>query len=456
MSTDLVLELIYNFTLSGYGTSHSVIVCSSPVRIILQYIDNFTIQDITLINCSHFSTISFNVSIYILYCSRIYLHNLYVNVTSNTPAGITGIHLMNVLSSSVTKVKVHVNILICHSHPVTVNGISIYYNGNNHVDVRRSPSVTIEEFDYQVQKSCLQYSYCAITIVPEHTFWFRVFILNMVFANLRDCSILRCYDRINREYDNATVYILIRNVTVMQSTAAGFRYLKMFLIVLNSFEFPRNISSSIKFQSVRFYNMLTINFYNCSFSRNSNMEAMIYVQPSTFSEITAYIVIENSTFHNNKDLHFLKVTREYGVLPSTITYVFLLNLIVSNNDHQNFGGDLILVTKGHVQLANNVFVGNYYKYKSLFTLLSSMLYFTLSNSFINNKARYIIKAQEGSIFFIQCFAAVSIVDNFAYKVVLQENTIGNSGVHICPIQAYDNEHSVQVDDLEGINCTFCC
>ena len=80
MNTDLVLELIYNFTLSGYGTSQSVIVCSSPVKIILQCIDNFTIQDITLINCSHFSTISL-MYLYTFYIVVGFIFTIYMSMS---------------------------------------------------------------------------------------------------------------------------------------------------------------------------------------------------------------------------------------------------------------------------------------------------------------------------------------------------------------------------------------
>ena len=399
------------------------------------------------------STGSFYSSILIYYCSQIYIQNLYINISSSTPAGITGIDLKNVLSSKIIKVKVQVNILICYNRPVIINGLSIYYNGNNGMYVQ-SPSTTIDAFSYYVEKSCLYYSQCAITLVPVHTYWFRFYILNMVFVNLSDCSMFCYHGYINREYDNATVYIVIRNVTVMHNTAAGFRYLRIFLIVLNSFEPFSNISPSITFKSVRFYSMLTINFYNCSFMRNSNVGAMIYVKPSIFSEIIGYIVIENCTFHNNKDVRLLEIAREHGALPNTITYVFLLNLVVSNNDDENFDSDLILVTNGYVNLANNVFIANYYKHRSIISFHSSMIYFKLSNTFINNKARYIIKAQRGSVFFIQCFATVYIVDNVAYKVLVQENPLDNLGVPICPLQVYGNEQSIQSDDLDGINCTF--
>ena len=342
---------------------------------------------------------------------------------------------------------------MCHNFPYEINGLAVYYNSKN-PKYAWSPYVMINAFHYYGQKLCQQYSQCAVDFLPLHTPLFRLLIVNIVFANLSACSLLCYYGSINREYGDATaVYILIRNVTVIRSSAAGFRYFKMFSIELNSFESLSKTSNSIKFESVKFYNMFTIKFYNCSFMKNSNIDAMIHVSPSTFTEIKPYIVISNSTFHNNKNVHFLRVERKNGALPNMNTHVFLTNLIVSNNDHQKFGGDLIFITDGHVRMANNVFIGNYYKYKSLIALHSSMLYFQLSNSFIKNKARYIIIAQRESIFFIFIFAAVSIVDNIAYKVVLQVNTPGVS--NFCPLQIYDTyEHRVYFGNLDNINCTF--
>ena len=107
-----------------------------PVKIILQFIDSFTIQNIALINCKGLSTGSFYSSIFIYFCSQIYIHNLYVNISSSTTVSITGIHLINVLSSRIIRVKVQVNVLICYNHPVTINGLSVYYNGNNDLYVR--------------------------------------------------------------------------------------------------------------------------------------------------------------------------------------------------------------------------------------------------------------------------------------------------------------------------------
>ena len=312
---------------------------------------------IALIDClskSKYSTINFYASVYFHYCSQIVIDQLHVSITSRVPAGITGIYMKNIFSSMIINMKVQINILMCHSFPYVINGLAVYYSGKNQI-YAWSPYVMINALHYYGQKLCWRYSQCAINFVPVHTPLFCLLIVNMVFANLSACSLLCYYSSINREYGGGTaVYILIRNVTVIHNSAAGFGYFKMFSIELNSFESLSKTSDSIKFEFVKFHNMFTIKFYNCSFMKNSNIDAMIHVSPSIFSEIKPYIVISNSAFHSNKDVHFLRVERKNGALSNMSTHVFLTNLTVSNNDHQNFGGDLIFITNGHVHMANNV------------------------------------------------------------------------------------------------------
>ena len=100
--------------------------------------------------------------------------------------------------------------------------------------------------------------------------------------------------------------------------------------------------------------------------------------------------------------------------------MFLTNLTVLNNVQRYYGNDLILITNAYVFFSKTCFAYNSYKYNSVIKLHSSMMYFHLSNRFIKNKARYLIKAQEESLFFIHRFTTVSVVDNIAYKVILQE------------------------------------
>ena len=141
-------------------------------------------------------------------------------------------------------------------------------------------------------------------------------------------------------------------------------------------------------------------FLNCSFVRNANIETMIYVESLTYSH-HGFIHISNSTFHNNTDVGFLRITEDYNVMPNILQVsVSLTDLTISNNDQQYYSNDLILITNAYVVLSNNVFANNYYKYKSVIKLQSSAIYCTGKNRFTKNKARYIIKAQMRSMLFI--------------------------------------------------------
>ena len=451
INNHLLFREIHNFTMTGHEINQSVIVCSQSAGIIVTNVDNFTMQNIVFNDCESSIILSSGDKIYVSvlfsYCSSVTIHNVYVNVSYNVSTGLIGIYVANVVESEIIDVKVQVNILLCHNHPNEISGLKVYYNVGAKVQLA---GVIIEAFNYYLQKSCLKYSQCAIKCIILTNF-FTVIIQNTVFANLSNSSALYYYGNENSKYNDNTqriTYFFIINVTVMYNT--GFAYLKMFHIVPNfgvhdnKFQYTK---SSLEFSKI-------FGFFNCSFVQNTNIETMIYIESLSYLS-KVYLQIEHSTFHDNTDVCFLQVTKGY-ILPNIITFVFLETLTVSNNNQHCYGEDLILIKNAGVMFSNNVFVGNYYKYNSIMKLQSSIIYFKHTNKFAKNKARYIIKAQRESIFYIETFATVNIVENVAYKVLLHKNILpDNSGMLKCPLQVYDAEHTIQDDDdLDVINCTF--
>ena len=92
--------------------------------------------------------------------------------------------------------------------------------------------------------------------------------------------------------------------------------------------------------------------------------------------------------------------------------------------------------------------------QSVLKLWASVIDFIKNNRFIKNKARYALIGQIGSILYLDDFATVRIVDNVAYKVILQEDTLDISGMPTCPLQFFDSEHIIEINDLHGISCTI--
>ena len=168
INSDLVFKHIYNFTLIGNGINQSVIICSSPASVIVINADRFIIKNIVWIDNKSLSkssnTYAFNASVLFASCSSVTVQNVYVNVSSDYPTELVGIYMMNVNKSEIIDVIVQVNILKCHNHPVKVYRFSVVYS---HGTKFQSPRLIIENFNYYAQKSCLQYSQCAIKCITS-------------------------------------------------------------------------------------------------------------------------------------------------------------------------------------------------------------------------------------------------------------------------------------------------
>ena len=249
--------------------------------------------------------------------------------------------------------------------------------------------------------------------------------------------------------------VLIKNVTVCYNT--GYNQVKMFQFILYSFESHNNLYSEsnnnllYKNGPVRLYNMLE--FENCYFIANTNIVSMIYVRPSTYSNIVGYITISNSKFNDNKDVHFIQITRESQNIPNVITHVSLASVTVLHNRHHYNSSNLILITNGRLYFSNIVFTANRY-YETVIHLQSSMIYFKESNQITKGYARYIIKGESGSFLFIHYLATVNISNNVVYKAVKLVSTEENLATPTCPLRIYDDKQNNQFDNMNGIKCIY--
>ena len=117
----------------------------------------------------------------------------------------------------------------------------------------------------------------------------------------------------------------------------------MLNIELKQFE----LRSFISFQTlplVQLYHY-NIQLYNCTFKRNTNMKALIYIRPSNAQIATGCIRIKNSTFSDNKNMTFIKVELEYQAINSKMIYISLQFVNVSSNEYHHIES-LIFVVNG--------------------------------------------------------------------------------------------------------------
>ena len=121
-----------------------------------------------------------------------------INVTVNT--SFSAILIMNIKDSSMTNVKVQVNIANCIHYincSVEICGLQVVIHFYDKMSKRSS--LTIESFYYNSNKTCKNYLTCVIAAtflqnkMPEINNRFILQILNSKFHNLKNSRVLCIY-----------------------------------------------------------------------------------------------------------------------------------------------------------------------------------------------------------------------------------------------------------------------
>ena len=476
INSDLIFKDINNF--SVIGIDQCVIACTSPASIVIVNVSNVTLHNIKLINCIKHHKDYFNVT-YLLnslyatldlpspsfskitdYHTSVFLYNsssvtiCNMKIIATVMTNFTAILIVNTQDDSkVINIKVQINSFNCttfSSHPVQISGLVAYYSGGIY---KANSKLMITNFYYynNTYNSCGNHFYCTVvllflqnnTCIANTDDSLEVLIQNSVFRNFKNYSVLCYYG----EADRYTVAACVRRVIIENSTFfnnTGHPQLNMFHIVLDSLSPYNNLLLNMCKQK-SLHN--TIQFSNCTFTRNINMEAIIYVRPPTTYTIIGIITISESTFYKNKKTNFIKVNSESQVFYVT-TYLILRVVNVFCNEHDD-GDSLILITNGRISLYKSVFNQNGY-YENIISLQSSMLAFKPYNEISSNYARHIVKAQSSSFLFMNTSTTVNISHNVVYKTTKQVSALEKQAVPICPLQSYDIEHKIL--DINDISC----
>ena len=475
LNGDLIIKDIDNFTITGPTIGQCNIICTSPASIVVMNVNSIKFQNINLINCIKDHKDYFDASNFGPYCPRDYrpyskvtgyyaslllynsssviIYNMNINVTVHT--SFTGILIMNVKDKSkMINVKVQVNIFNCstsNNHPTEINGLKVLVHFYDKLS--EYGSLTIDNFYHNNNKTCENHLFHIIaTVFLRNCIYhtankFKLEILNSVFSDLINSSVLHIHGETKEGGSKkSTRYIGIINCTFSNNTSSGNS--NLFNIEI------KNYDLRFSFSKIRSTNMIVliyfIAFINCTFTRNSNMEALIYVRPPNTETATEYIVSRNSTFSDNKNVTFIKVQLEFQNIFCKFINIRLTSVIVSSNEHHH-SGSLILIVNGVLYL-NSVFFNQNYDFDNIVYLQSSVLHIVNHNDISSNHARHIIKAQSNSFVFIHYMATANVSYNVVYKIIKQVSAVEKHAMPFCPLQVYDN-----IDNgfrLELVKCTL--
>ena len=446
LNSDLIIKDINNFTITGPTIGQCSIICTSLASIVVMNINNINFQNINLINCIkdhkdffHVRAYNFNIhclkdyrpyrkvintyaSLLLYNSSSVIIYNMNINVTVNT--SFTGILVMNVKDKSkMINVKVQVNIFNCptfSNHPTEINGLRIVVHFYDRIS--EYGLLTIDNFYYNNNKTCENHLFHIIATMflrncRDYTMnTFRLEILNSVFSDLKNSTVLHiCGETRGEALKKSTRYITIRNSTFSDNSGTGNSNLNMFNIEIENYNVDFSLSRMRPTSMIML--IYYIIFINCTFTRNSNMEALMYVRLPNTEMTTEHISFSNSIFSDNQNVTFIKVQLEFQNIFYKIIYITLVSVNVSSNKH-HYTGNLILIMNGILYFHSVVFNQNR-DFDNIVYLQSSTLYIVNHNDVSSNHARYIIKAQSNSFLYIHYMATANISYNTVYKIIKQ-------------------------------------
>ena len=464
ISNDLIFKDISNF--SVIGTDQCVIICTSPASIVIVNVNNIILQNIKLINCmkhhyDYFNMIYLNsqymygrhsipsfskvtnhhTSVFLYNSSSVTVHDM--NIIATVMTNFTAILIVNTQGDSkVINIKVKINSFNCttfSSDPVQINGLVAYYSDS--IFNTDSKLAIINFYHNNTNDICGNHFHCIIALLflydecnnKKNAYILQVYIKNSIFSNLKNSSIL-CYYGKDNYVHSCKRTVMITNSTFSNNT--GHPQLNMFYIVLNS----SSSFSDIYLMNTHEHRTLqnNIKFSNCIFTRNINMEAIIYIRPPITNAIIGYILIIRSTFHKNINTSFIKVRKQSWNIFYITTYLTLIAVNVSYNEHED-GDSLILITNGRILFVKSVLILQNSYYENIINLQSSMLVFRHYNEISGNYARYILKAQSNSFFFMDVLTIINITNNVVYKTTQQVSALEKHTVPICPLQIINTD-----------------
>ena len=459
---DIVIKDIHNFTITGIG--HCTIICTPPASVVIMNANNIKILNVDLINCinnhkDHFNISYFNTlyadsmpfsenkdnfaSVILYNSSSVIICNMNINITVNN--NFTAILIVNVKGSSeMINVKVQINTLNCtafSNHQSEINGLKLFVYFYDKVS--KSGSVIIDNLHYKQYKSCMNHLVCVIvTLFLRNDRYdianrFSLRILNSIFNNLTNSSILCSCGEIEKTNDIVDNHrlLVMKNCTFSENT--GNPHLNMFHVVLK--RILPYIYSNYQTRMQLYMCNYVFHFYQCSFIRNNNMKALIYIQPSTIKAAVVYIKFIKSTVVGNRNVAFIKVEWEFQITWYNTIVVLLSFTNVSLNEH-HYGDSLIFIANGHLQI-QSVFLHQNGYYENIFNSQSSLLIFKQPYSEVSsNYARHVIKTQSDSFIIIHFTATVNISHNVVYKLIKQVNIFEKYATTICPLQVYAALH----------------
>ena len=438
LNTDLVIQNATNVTLSGEGLS--VIRCTLFVSIITLYVTNFTLENIVFENCSaNYSSYlkrhtgydststskpSDNASILLYHCLSVHISNITI-IVNEGDNGMLVVNVRDYSKISNTHITVQTNCSSVDKSLLQTNGILLYYD-NWENPTKTSSIIQLDKFEFQTNESHIQPIYNAVkSLLVQNNSNVSIVIQNTKFTDLINVSALYYYG----ETCGIGVSSRLTIINCSVSNNIGSLSLKMFYIKLKNIKcirFNEYITSCHRQQYIN------ITFINCTFGKNFNMSAMIYVLPVSSRSVTFYLYLIANSFHNNKNVHLLIMRNDEDNIWQLSNYVRIKNINITSNIHDK-GQDLMSFTNSLVWLNGPIKVMNNKYYSSIWNFHVSINSFNYNIEVTNNTVRQLLT---GTFTVLNNNTVITITRNTVYILLNQVRTYSRNSEPLCSVQFY--------------------
>ena len=346
LHTDLIIQNVHNISLIGStanGTTlDTVIQCNSSVAMVMTYITNLTLSDITVKNCK--SDRHMNAAILIMECRNVQWTR--VTVDSISSNGIIGI---NVLGDS------HFSYIKSHMLSINYSDTQSAQNNSNHAAL----------IDYY----------------KNTNFSSKVQIMNF--------HISQCFYKVKLVIANAKIsWLNNTNIGILITFKSNNINQNVLIIKDSQFVHNTNVSFLLSFiaTSPVVISNNTVYFKNCLFSYNKAQFGSI-VQ---LNGLLTNVIINNCKFYSNKELTMVSqrnvMIPQLAAQQGLFTHFSIANTTFSLIDNRY----LFNLANAKVQLQGQVIFHNNVCYKSVFYLTQSEISLKGYTEFSANKGKTII------------------------------------------------------------------
>jgi len=445
-----ILQNIFNFTIHG---DRSVLICnSSSVGMIISNVESLTINNIELKLCSKAYDVKIDSRKHEIdnlpfhWRAAMYFHDSTAVVICNVSIIISdGVSGMIVVNSKTNFTIVNVSVLgICEQLNSITSGM-LFYNdddGNNLVRVNYIATY----ISYKTNGLCHN-SFAIVLLMTQDKYSIIFNVYNTSFIHLNGSSIMY-YHSTSCGMDNT-------NVVTFQKCKMkynhGTPYLNMFYISIHSEDY---IFLHVVEEDKKTCNRQNIiNFRECSFTNNSNMNSLIYVNLKNCLALNTIINIRDSHILNNNNVKFIMSNSQLKTFWQMSLFITLMSTNISFNMHDGLAG-LISLTNAVMKFMKNVIIKeNQYKL-AIIQLHFATLKFTNCTEFSDNHARYILHGKEASFYLLEEGTTLNITNNIVYTAIHNTLSFDDDLKEICWFQFVSKRGNLDKDVTKDEHLNF--